>query len=406
MTYTELINKLPPSVFAELQALMDKSLWAIFPAAALHVRQHGETLFEGCWGYIDADARQHPITPHSLFDFASVTKTFTTTAFLSLVSEGKVRLDDPIISVIPEFGGVPRGTDGGPHPFTKEMLPGLEDMRGQTVDPSLVTFRHLLTHTSGLAPWRALYLIAGNVPPMPPLPDPESIEQRWQKTLAAICASPFVDVPGRSVRYSDLGYILLGMSVARLHGTTLETALKQRIFAPLGLNSICYVPLQKGIAQENIVPTEFDATWRVRRLWGEVDDENTGGMGGVSGHAGLYGALEDVAAFGLAWLTHDKRLGIAPELMDDAQRQHAQTADERRGLGWKLGYSTLLGKTSIPDAGVYGHSGFTGTSLRIDPRRDLVITYLTNRVYLGRDKDDIHTLFHPAIHQLLAGALS
>ncbi len=405
MTYTETINTLPPALSTELKALMDKSLGTVFPAAAVMIMQRGETLFEGCWGYIDPDTQQHPITLTSLFDFASVTKTFTTTAFLSLVSKGKVGLDDPIVSVIPEFGGAPRPTDGGQDPFTKQPQPVSDDMSGKTIDPATVTFRHLLTHTSGLAPWRALYLIAGATPPPPTETDPESGEMRWQKTLDAICASPFVDVPGRTVRYSDLGYILLGMSVARLHGAALETALHERIFKPLELNSIVYNPLQKDISRNSVVPTELDTTWRGRRLWGEVDDENTGGMGGVSGHAGLFGHVRDVATFGQAWLTHDSRLNIDDALMSAAAQEHAETDGERRGLGWKLNYPHHSSvNNSVDDTGVYGHSGFTGTSLRMDPRRDLVVVYLTNRVYYGRNDDIL--VFHAQIHQLLANALT
>lgn len=405
MPYTETHNTLPPSLFTELKTRFDAALDNIFTAGALAVYHRGALAFEGYWGYIDPDTKRLPVSSQSLFDLASVSKMFNSTAFLSLVSAGKVSIDDPIVRVIPEFGASgARGTDGGQDPFTKAMLPTLDDMRGKTVDPNLVTFRHLLTHTSGLAPWRALYLLSLTPPPSPE-PDPVSLETRWQTVLDAICRSPFVDLPGRTIRYSDLGFMLVGMSVARLHGTPLETALQERLLYPLGLHSVVYNPLQKGVAREHIVPTEFDATWRGRRLWGEVDDENTGGMGGASGHAGLFARLEDVLGLGKAWLERDARLGIDAALMDKATRKQAQTGDVSHGYGWKLGFTRHPNVTPVDDTGVFGHSGFTGASLRIDPRRELVVACLTNRIYMGREKVG-NDEFQAAVQALCAAELA
>jgi len=383
---------------------MKHALDDIFPAAVLYIIYQGETVFEGSWGWIDPDARQLPVTPHSLFDLASVSKLFTTTAFLRLVSDGRVELDAPLVSVIPEFGeGGRRGIDGGQDPHTRAMLPPAPELRDQTVDPTEITFRHLLTHTSGLAPWRAVYLEAGPTPLPPDQTDPVDRHTRWKNGLRAIYHYPFVDLPGREIYYSDLGLILLGETVVRLFGAALDSAISALVLDPLNLKSILYNPMQRSIPREHIAPTENDGTWRERRCWGEAHDENTCGLGGVSGHAGLFGTAREVGLLGQAWLTQDPRLGISREIMDEATREQVSNDSERRGFGWKLWQPN----PSIPEtlsARTFGHTGFTGASLWVDPERGLVVSCLTNRVYRGREKEGIMP-FRSALHALLGSYL-
>jgi CubicO group peptidase (beta-lactamase class C family) len=200
--YYERVNHLPIFLSDALHNLMHESFDDIFPAAALVIIQRERVVFSGAWGWIDPQTRQIPATPDAYFDLASVSKLFAATAFLTLVNEGRVRLDDALVSIVPEFGSSGlRGTDGGQDPFSKAMLPTAPHMEGRQVDPARVTFRHLLTHTSGLAPWRALYRITGVTPPPPNEPDPTPRAERWQKALRMICDSPFVDEPGKSIRY-------------------------------------------------------------------------------------------------------------------------------------------------------------------------------------------------------------
>ncbi len=394
MDYVERVNHLPQSVVQELQAQMAAGLDNHFTAAALAVYRRGEPVFEGSWGWIDPEIRRFPATPDALFDLASVTKVFTVTAFLSLVSEGRVGLDDPLVSLIPEFGaGGPRPLDGGQDPFTKELLPALPEYSGKTADPSRITIRHLLTHTSGLAPWRAIYHETGPTPPPPDQGDPVERAERWQRGLNAIYGYPLVGFAGDTVRYSDLGLILLGEALARVHRGTVSEAIRTRVLVPLGLNTVVFNPLRGGIARTAIVPTEDDPDWRGRRCWGEVDDENTCGLGGVSGHAGLFATASDVVRFGQAWLSRDTRLGISPALLDAATREQAITAADRRGLGWALRHNAETANGEAPanvpfSQSAFGHFGFTGTSLWVDPQRDMVVAFLTNRVYVGRFKGD------------------
>lgn len=397
-------DRLRPTTAAQLDALVPRYLGSVFPALSLTVIHRGNVLLNQAWGWIDPDTMQFPVTPASRFDLASVTKLFTASTFLALVSEGKVKLDTPLVDIIPEFGeNTPRGIDGGQDPHTKVMLPTDSAFAGKSVDPARVTFRHLLLHTSGLAPWRAVYLAAGAVPAPPNEPESLPAETRWKAGIRFICQTPFVGEPGDTVRYSDLGLILLSEAIIRLDGRPLDAAIAARVTAPLNLTTTLFNPVRAGIDRSNIPPTEDDPAWRGRRAWGEVHDENACGLGGVSGHAGLFSTARDVAAFGQAWLERDSRLGITQPLMDEAVREHAQTDGMRRGLGWSLKAVEDSSCGDLFSLSSYGHTGFTGTSLWIDPERQLVVATLTNRVYPGRDKPGIHE-FRRAVHTLFAEA--
>jgi len=321
------------------------------------------------------------------------------------VSDGLVGLTDPLVKVVPEFGvGGRRPLDGGQDPHSKIQLPTPEAARGQRADPNQVTFWHLLTHTSGLAPWRDVFNAAGAPPSPPDIPDPVSHAERWNRALAALCQYPFVGQPDHVVRYSDLGLLLLGEAIARLDGKPgqLDAVIQERVLQPLGLESLTYNPVRQGRDHYTIAPTENDPTWRQRRCWGEVHDENACGVGGVAGHAGLFGTAADVARFGQFWLEADPRLGITPELIAESKREHAETDGMRRGLGWMLKAPEGASAGDLFSAASYGHTGFTGTSLWIDPQRKLVVACFTNRVYPGReDVEGIHA-FRRAVHDLLA----
>ena len=390
-------------------AAIDAHLGVTFPALALSVIHDGAVRLNAGWGWLDPEAQTLPTGPGSLFDLASVTKLFTTTAFLRLVAEGRVRLDDPLAAVVPGFvASGPRPVDGGMDPHTWEPLPSAEDSAGQMVDPALVTFRHLLTHTSGLAPWRDVFNAAGPPPAAPDEPRFPPRAARWANALAALCRYPFVGQPGGDVRYSDLGLMLLGEAVGRLYdgrgGVALAAAITDWVCEPLALSTLCFDPVRAGQDRHHVAPTELDARWRERRCWGEVHDENACGVGGVAGHAGLFGAALDVALLGQAWLDADVRLGLDPELVLLATREHARTGDVRRGLGWMLRAPEDASCGDLFGPATYGHTGFTGTSLWIDPDRRLVVACLTNRVYQGREHVGIHA-FRRAIHDAIAQAV-
>ena len=389
---------------AAFDSLLTEHLPRTFPALGLCVVHRGEVVLEAGWGWLDAPMKRLPVTTDTLFDLASVSKLLVEVSFLALVEAGAVALDDALVSVVPEFGRVnPRAIAGGQDPHTRAFLPAETRFDGLTVDPSTVTFKHLLTHSSGLAPWRAIYLLAAAGPPSPPVPGAAYDQARWQRGLAALVAFPFAGTVGDTVRYTDVGIMLLGEAVARLFGGRLDEAVRALITQPLGLASFTYNPVQNGIPRERIAPTELDSHWRMRRAWGEVHDENACGLGGIAGHAGLFATARDVARFGCAWLCGDRRLPISQELRRLATQEQVR-GQYRLGLGWMLKAADDSSAGDRYSSAAYGHTGFTGTSLWIDPERQLVCALLSNRVYHGRDPAGIHA-FRRAAHDLIVAAI-
>ncbi len=383
-----------------LAHLLESHLPATFPALSLCVIHRGETVWREAFGLIDPKDPRAIVEVDARFDLASVTKLIVETSFLVLVEAGAVALESPLVDVIPEFGRLrPRKIAGGQDPHTRAMLPVEPELRGLLVDPRAVTFKRLLTHSSGLPPWRSVYLAAADRPPPPPTHIARYDSERWRRGLKAMLDYPFAGTIGEAVRYSDIGIMLLGEAVARLHGRPLDDALRELTLAPLGLDSFTYNPMLNGIPRANIAPTELDSHWRRRRAWGEVHDENACGLGGVAGHAGLFATAQDVARFGQAWLEGDERLAIGPNLRRAATSEQAR-GQFRLGLGWMLKAESDSSAGDRYSAHSYGHTGFTGTSLWIDPERELVSAVLTNRVYHGRQDAGIHA-FRRALHDLI-----
>ena len=377
--------------------LLSQHLPGTFPALSLCVIQRGDIVIDAAWGWLDPESRKLPAAANTLFDLASVSKLLVEVSFMALVEAGAVKLDDALSSVIPEFARVnPRPVAGGQDPHTRAHLPAEAQYQGLSIDANEVTFKHLLTHSSGLAPWRSVYLLAGDAPPPPPSTGDRYAAGRWQRGLAAMVKFPFAGAVGNTVRYTDVGIMLLGEAVARLHGARLDEAVRDLILQPLDLRSFRYNPVAYGVPRERIAPTEYDDHWRMRRVWGEVHDENACGVGGIAGHAGLFATARDVARFGQAWLSGDARLPVGAGLRALATRQHV-SGQYRLGLGWMLKAESDSSAGNRFSMQSFGHTGFTGTSLWIDPTRSLVCALLTNRVYHGRDADGIHA-FRQAAH--------
>ncbi len=362
---------------------MRKALGRVFPAAVLLVKRNGRTQLHRAYGHLDPEAREQPTRLDTRFDLASLTKLFTATAFLVLVDAGRVGLDQPVAEVLPEFRG-PRPI----RPFADPLRPGRKiavvPLTDATVDAGRVTFRHLLTHTSGLPAWNPLYRRGS----------PQAVMQ-------AALRSDFSYPTGTRVLYSDLGFILLGEAIVRITGRPLDVALRELVLEPLGLQATGFRPRNTASASQNVAPTGY-CPWRGRWLRGEVHDENAAALGGMAGHAGLFGTAADVAALGQLYLDGGK-LGDARllrgETASEAVREQAHFSGERRGWGWMLRPEegeASCGRFFSPRS--YGHTGFTGTSLWVDPEAGLVVALLTNRVYYGRDPVAIKA-FRPALHE-------
>jgi len=330
----ERIRVLTDSVHRVLQA---GSADSAYPGAYAIVGTSRGILVRDSAGRIDW-ASDAPIpNAHTLWDLASVTKVVGVTSALSqLVAAGRVQLDDPVRKYLPEFVGA-----------NKDM----------------VTVRHLITHTGGLPSWRPLHKEAFS---------PDS-------AVALVMITALDTLPGVRMVYSDLGLIVLGKLVERVTGTTLDRYLAENVFRPAGMFETMYRPPES--LRPRIAPTEIDP-WRQRHLRGEVHDENAFALGGVAGHAGLFSTAEDLARFARMYLNHGTIDGT--RVLDSATVDRFTTwqdsARHNRAIGWMKPAPPGWFGGSQMSSHAYGHTGFTGTSLYIDPDRDIFILLLTNRV--------------------------
>ena len=292
-----------------------------------------------------------PCTVDSLFDLASLTKLATTALVLSFVRERLLELDMPFREIVHDFRGG---------------------------DKDRVTLRHVLTHTGGLTWWKPLWKEARSLD-----------EAVW---LAA--KEPLSQEIGE-FKYSDLGYLMLTAGLAEVGDASFAELIRRRVLDAVEAERGGFGPR----ASAECAATEEDREWRRKRLRGEVHDENAFAVGGIAGHAGLFGTAADVAA--LARVFRDGAV-IGNELASLARTEQARGENARRGLGLALRApeGAMTGRYFSMDS--YGHTGFTGTSLWIDPARQLTVIVLTNRVYFGRQNDDATYRFRIAVHEALS----
>jgi CubicO group peptidase (beta-lactamase class C family) len=390
--------------FHRLEKYLKASIPGVFPAAVVLVMRGEKTLFHKAYGSLDPGETRRPVHTGTLFDLASLTKLFTATAFMRLVDAGSVNLETPVADVLPEFTGQ-RPIGPREDPLSGAWLPADPRDAGRQVDLAKINFRHLLTHTSGLTPWRSIYRVETDVG-YAPLPYQVSPVTRARR-IAAVSAYDFACPTGEQILYSDLGFILLGEAVGRLSGVGLEGYLQEELWGPFGLQKICFNPLAKGIPLEQIAPTGKCA-WRQRMLHGEVNDENAASLGGVSGHAGLFSTAEEVARLGQIYLQKGRFSGaqiLKPETVDEMTRQQAAIAGQRRGLAWVLWTPQDCAGGASFGPRSFGHTGFTGTSLWIDPEQELLVVTLTNRVYNRREDLAGIQAFRPRLHEMVVEAI-
>ena len=334
-----------------------------YPGAVVAVGRHGRLALLAAAGHYGVDDPR-PVDPATIYDLASLTKVIgLTTACLLLVDEGKLDLEAPVRAYLPEFQG-----------------PGKDR----------VTIRHLLTHSSGLPAWRPLFKDAAT----------------RVAALALVDTTPLSLTPGDSFIYSDLGAITLAQVVERIAGEPLDTFLARRVFEPLDMTSTRYLPPQGW--RLRIAPTERDTVFRRRMMHGEVHDENAGRLGGVSGHAGLFSNAPDLALFA-TWLLAARsglaRPGLTPHsetVVRFTTRQNLPPGSSR-ALGWDTPSQPSSAGTRLSEH-AFGHTGFTGTSIWIDPEQDLFVILLTNRVHPTRANTRIMRV-RPRVADLVVEAL-
>jgi len=366
------------------QAFADAVQREVIPGATIAVRSGGQIAFEGAFGHRTLQPERSPMRLETVFDLSSLTKPLATTiAIMILVRDAKLRLDERVTRFFHNFG-----VHGKGH----------------------VTFRQLLAHCSGLAAWRPYYQQIAEI-------------ERSGKVnfMASRGAKEFVydeihrerpEYPtGSKTLYSDLNFILLGELVEQVSGVALNRLCRDKIFRPLQLRATDFIDISQNRTRrlepvrEMFAPTSF-CPLRKRWLIGEVDDENAYAMGGVAGHAGLFAPVREVdrLAHELVRCYGGKSDFLPQQVVREFWSRDKSVASSTWALGWDTPSTEYSSSGHHFSPIAVGHLGFTGTSIWIEPEREIVISLLTNRVHPRRDNQAIRDL-RPRIHDLVMEAL-
>jgi serine-type D-Ala-D-Ala carboxypeptidase len=362
-------------VGAALQLAVDEG---VFPGAVLAVRHQGTLVYQQAAGRLSFAPAAGAASVETVYDLASLTKPLaTTTAIVLLAQRKKLDLDSPIKDWLEPLSGTPVGST----PVT-----------------------HLLSHSSGLPGWRPFYerLSTGD------LSRDGQVDRERAKAavISYIRDEPLLYQAGTRSLYSDLGFMLLGFIVERVAARSLAAFCEDEVFGPLGAVPLGYRP--NGTSVPDVLPgaghaiaaTEDDP-WRGRVLYGEVHDENAYALGGIAGHAGLFGTAGAVLAISSTWLAAywDETSLLDPALVRRFAGRQWAIPDSSWALGWDTPSAPSSAGTYFSDSS-FGHLGYTGTSLWIDPTRRLEIVLLSNRVHPTRRNERIRR-FRPHIHDLV-----
>jgi CubicO group peptidase (beta-lactamase class C family) len=322
----------------------------IYPAAVVVIGRGDSILYARGYGHFTWNPASAVPNPDStLWDIASISKVLgTASAVMRLVDAGKVNLDAPVGRYLPRFSG------------------------GQK---ERVTVRMLLDHTSGLRSYAPLFKRA----------------RTRDGAIDQLYAEPLVREPGAEPVYSDLNALLLGLLVEAVAHTSLDRFVTREVFEPLGLDQTTYRP--PAFTHRRVVPS---AVWRGQPVQGQVNDPNAAVFGGVAGNAGIFTTGMDLARYAQVWLRGGS--GLNGQWVSPSTLKRFLTRGDQAGprlLGWdtpelNLPEPSVFGRL-ISDA-AYGHTGFTGTELWIDPSRDLFLVFLTNRTFDPRVSDSMHRL--------------
>jgi len=338
-----------------------------FPGASLAVTHGGSLVASQGFGRFTYEGDSPEVQANTVFDIASITKVVATTAIAMLLYErGKLPLDEPLAKTLPEF---------------ITLAP-----KHHQAERELVTMRMLLAHSSGLPAYEKLF---------------EFARTRDDLVRAALTAR-LLHPPGTHVDYSDIGFIILGEALARKAGESFDKFAEREIFAPLGMTSTCFNPPAKWKSQ--IPPTEGAQSYFQRVMQGEVNDENASAMGGVAGHAGVFASATDIARVAECMLRGGPPL-FQRETVKLFTHREESPMGTTRALGWDTPSHPVSSSGRLFSNVAFGHLGFTGTSLWIDPGRRLSVTLLTNRTWPDRAPQLIRE-FRPKLHDAIVEALS
>jgi CubicO group peptidase (beta-lactamase class C family) len=337
-----------------------------YPGAQIIIGDNCKIIYEKSYGRFTYDNNSAEVRDVNIFDLASVTKVVaTTSAIMILLDEGKIDLDDKVVKYIPEF-----------------------DNNGKQE----ITIKNLLLHNSGLKAWIPFYKKCDT--------KEEALKIIFNTTPEYKRNTKFV--------YSDLNAILLGLIVERISGSALDDFCKYNIFEPLGMFNTCFNPLNKLLA----LPTENDTYWRSRQLQGEVHDESASILGGISGNAGLFSNAKDLYIFMKMMLNNGAYTNISQKDSRSEYLFKESTAKlfttkytgldylNTRALGWdtkpeETNYRPQCGELFSENS--FGHTGYTGTSIWCDKDKNLIVIFLTNRIYPTRDNNEIREI-RPEVH--------
>lgn len=405
-----LLNDFAPTLFpafdhqnetfsSAFSIIRDAIVHHAFPAAVVAVTHEGKLAALRSFGHFAYEQNAEGVTPATLFDLASLTKVLATTTMAMLLYErGLLDLDTPVAAIIPEF-------------VSAAQTP--KDPRRPEV-----TLRMLLAHSSGLPAYEKLFLKA----------------RTKDELLRAAFTTPLTANPATRAEYSDIGFITLGAALERIAEEPLDRFCQREIFGPLGMTHTTFNPPPES--RKNIPPTANEepertagtahdsqgascaregqkeeppgaskpprSTFRGRIIQGEVQDENASVLGGVAGHAGLFSTAQDLAQFAHAMLQGGRPI-LRPETVALFTRRESAPRGTSRALGWDTpSQPSQSGKYFGPNS--FGHLGYTGTSLWIDPDRQLSITLLTNRTWPDCSSQTIKKVrpqFHDAVIEAL-----
>lgn len=327
------------------QVMSDGITEGAFPGGVVLVRHRNEVVLHEAYGHSVTHRDAHTLSsdqivtrPGTIYDLASITKLFTATCVMQLVDENKVQLDERVAMHLPEFA-----------------------VNGK----ANITVRQLLAHVAGLPNFRLW----------------KEATTRQARIRLLISSKP-ESSPGTELLYSDTNFIVLGKLIEEIERCTLDRAIAARILSSLGLRQTGYGPLD--VSSADVAATEDESYVGRGMLRGEAHDENTWSLGGVAGHAGLFSTAQDLSTLGQSYLNggmHGVVELLKPGTVAEMTRNQLGQLGSR-GLGWQLDAAHYMGSLASPQT--YGHTGFTGTSIVIDPRRELVLVLLTNRVHPTR----------------------
>ena len=340
----------------------------IFPGIFLLFAHKGAIKYKKAIGYASLVPEKTSLQESAVFDLASLTKTIaTTSALMLLVQEKEIGLDDK----------------------ASRFVPSLE-RHGK----SEITIRHLLTHSAGFPAWRPYYREICKRRDF----TPGSIIKR--AVYEMVHREPLVSPVGKESRYSDLGFILLGEIIENVSEKSLDKVCREKIFKRLGMDNTFFIPLDEKKHQKNrLFAATEDCPWRKRVITGEVHDDNAYVMGGVSGHAGLFSTGEDVSLFAkeLLDILRGEKGFVSQKILREFVTRQNLVKNSTWALGWDTPSRILSTSGKYFSEESIGHTGFTGVSLWIDLKREIVVVLLSNRVHPSRE-NEVFNRFRPYIH--------